>query len=148
MRKIYTPDFFKRDMYLSILDIDGDDYDDDGNPITGFDEPIPFLKKDGVNYQPLESEGDIRMYGSSSSDIIKAVIMNTDKAYEYFNQDMVGSVVYLFGASPNIKPLWDKSTKTQTEHKHGFWANYKVDAVMPMLVHTNVFFKKHKRTGV
>lgn len=145
MKPIKTPQIFKRDMYLSLMS-ESTDYDDNGMPLDSYLEPLPFLNRNGVNYQPLTSESDIQRYGASSIDVVKAVIMNTDLAYNHFNPDMVGSLVYLFGASPYNKPKWDKSLD-DVEGKHGYWSNYEVDAVMPMLVHTNVFFKKKKRTG-
>ena len=233
--RIMTPQFFKRDMYLAKQGTSRE-FDDDGNPIDNYQEPIPFLGRDGVNYQPLTAETDIQRYGTASQEIIKAVIMNTDKAYSYFDEDSVGDLVYLFGASPYKQPSWDResmevfddyyegdihirafgnqevliemvrhssrgkeliieivSSKTNNvlrtmpsgketplkvgknriltkdthfqivgevdmvakdlvlnhygEPRNGYWANYTVDAVMPMLTHVNVFFKKHKRTG-
>lgn len=146
MRLIRTPQMFKRDMYLALIN-DVEEYDENGMPIEGYKEPISFVGVDGINYQPLTSESDMQRYGASSQDIVKAVIMKTDKAYKHFNQDMVGSVVYLFGASPQSKPMWDKTSKQDKEPKHGYWANYEVDAVLPMLQHVNVFFKRKKRTG-
>ena len=235
--KILTPQMFKNDLYLAKR-LDSEEYDDNGRPIVPFDKPIAFTGRNGVNYQPLTAESDIQRYGASSQEIVKAVIMNTDKAYKHFTQDSVGDLVYLFGASPNNQPKWDKedmnfmdndiddshihilalgregvimemirnedrgkelvfeiiSTKTNNimrtlpsgeeyqlkvgknviqtydtkfqivgevdmiakdlqmfkfgEPTHGYWANYEVDAVLPMINHVNVFFKKNKRTGV
>ena len=116
-------------------------------PLDGYEAPISFLGVHGVNYQPLTAESDIQRFGASSQDVVKAVIMNTDLAYKHFDTDMIGSVVYLFNASPIQKPLWDKVSPDGTEPQHGYWSNYKVEAVMPMLIHTNVFFKKNKITG-
>lgn len=143
---IKTPSFFKRDFWLA-LKSQSDEYDDNGNPLNGsYQKPIPFIDVNGVNYQPLTAESDIQRYGASSHEVVKAVIMNTDIAYDYFTPEMVGSVVYLFGASPNKKPPWDKVSGIE-EPTHGYWSNYEVDAVLPMVLHTNVFFKKVKRTG-
>lgn len=133
-------------MYLAVKS-DSQDYDENGQPINAYEQPIAFTGINGINYQPLTAESDIQMYGASSQEVVKAVIMNTDKAYDYFTPEMVGSVVYLFGSSPFNKPKWDVETELGEEPKHGFWANYEVDAVLPMLIHTNVFFKKNKRTG-
>lgn len=144
--KILTPQMFKNDLYLS-KQSDGQEYDDNGKLINAYQEPIAFKGRHGINYQPLTAESDIQRYGASSQEIVKAVIMNTDKAYKHFTQDSVGDLVYLFGASPTVKPKWDKSP-SMVEGKHGYWANYEVDAVLPMIHHVNVFFKKNKRTGV
>ena len=146
MKSIHTPKLFKRNMYLS-LKSQVDEYDDNGMPLDPYDAPIEFIGNNGVNYQPLTAESDIQRFGASSQDVVKAVIMNTDLAYRYFDTDMVGSLVYLFNSSPQIKPLWDKVSPDGTEPKHGYWSNYEVEAVMPMIFHTNVFFKKKKRTG-
>lgn len=146
MKPIYTPNMFKRDMYLALRG-QGDEYDDNGLPIVPYEKPMGFIGNNGVNYQPLTSESDIQRYGASSVDVVKAVIMNTDLAYKHFNSDMVGSLVYFFDASPFKKPRWDNHSETENEPEPGYWANYKVDAVLPMMFHTNVFFKKDKRTG-
>ena len=144
--KILTPQMFKNDLYLAKR-LDSEEYDDNGRPIVPFDKPIAFTGRNGVNYQPLTAESDIQRYGASSQEIVKAVIMNTDKAYKHFTQDSVGDLVYLFGASPKTKPKWDNSSDL-IEGQNGYWANYEVDAVLPMIHHVNVFFKKNKRTGV
>ena len=133
-------------MYIA-LKSESDDYDDNGQPIIPYAAPIAFIGRNGVNYQPLTAESDIQRFGASSIDVVKAVIMNTDLAYKHFNTDMIGSVAYLFESSPIHKPIWDQVSTEGVEPKNGYWSNYRVEAVMPMLFHTNVFFRKDKRTG-
>lgn len=144
--RIVTPQFFKKDLYLSIKSND-DEYDENGRPLQAFLEPIPFLGTNGINYQYLQSESDIATFGERSQDIVKAVILNTDKAYDYFmDDDLVGSVVYLYGASPTKKPKWEVND-VDREIENGQWANFRVDSIQPMQQHVNVFFERNKRTG-
>lgn len=145
MMNINTPKMFKNDLVVIIKRNTGE-VDDYGKPIEVV-ETHELKGNNGINYQPLSSRSDMEKYGASSNDVAKAVILKNELAYSLFDEDTIGSSVYLFESRPDRKPKWDTQTVGNTEPTVGYWANYEVDGVLDLLVHKNVYFKKKKRTG-
>lgn len=139
---------FKKELYLSKkpsgIDVE---YDDNGNPIMEYGNPIDFINHNGINYQPISAKSDMEMFGANSSSVHKALLMENHKAYDYFDEDSVGDLVYLNGASPYVKPSWDRGSYDH-EPRNGFWANFEVNAVRTYNLTKHVYFVKHKTSGV
>lgn len=138
-----TPRAWKKDLYLAIKPINAR-LDENGEPT--YETPIAFTGNNGINYQPLSSRTDVELYGLSVTEMVKAVVLPSDRAYAFLTKDIEGSKAYLFGASPTTKPIWDKSIET-SEYTNGYWANYIVDRIEYMQFHKTVYFKQIKSLG-
>lgn len=140
------PAAFKKTMYLSEKPV-FEDYDEYGEPIVEYSPPMKLSGLRGVNYQPISAKTDIEMYGSSSKGVHKALVTTRDANYKLFGEWSVGDLVYLNGASPTTKPIWDKSNAVK-EPTNGAWANYEINAVREYHMSKHIYFVKHKTTGV
>ena len=66
-------------------------YDDEGNEIRTYNEPVAYE----INYQPVSSYLDIQAYGKDTTEMYKMVVPIKDK--DLFNEY---DVAYLNGATP------------------------------------------------
>lgn len=136
------PSNWKKDLYLcNKLENIENDY---GENIPNFSVAIPLLGRNGINYQSIKERTDIEMFGENSTGVIKAVIQRHEHAYNLFNEDSKGGVVYLNEASPFIQPNW---STLPSESYIGEWANYQVNAVRIYNLTKHVYFVKIKTTG-
>lgn len=134
---------WRKDMYFARIIQDGLVNE---NGRLQFAEPI---KLSGINYKPVSSRTDIEIYGISAKDMQKAVLIKGQPNYELFVKDAdEGSLVYLDGASPLIKPVWDKFTEGDVEEIHGQWANYVIDSIQIYGITKHVYFTRYKSSGV
>lgn len=133
-------------MYLSRKSHD-DELDEYGDPVVGFGLPIKLSGIKGVNYQPISARSDIEIFGENATGVYKALLTTRDWAYHIFTEDNVGDVVYINGASPFTRPIWDKS-RFDVEPINGYWANYEVNAVRTYNLTKHVYFVKYKASGV
>ena len=137
---------FKKKLYLSKKPL-FEDYDEYGEPVSVYSKPIVLEGHKGINYQPISAKTDIEMFGANSKSVHKAVVTRSDFSYSLFNEESIGDLVYLNGASPTNKPSWEKSN-VEVEPTNGAWANYQINAVREYHVSKHIYFVKHKETGV
>ena len=98
----------KKDLYIaSFLK---DEYDDEGNKISTYDEPIYIGKE---NIQPLSGESDVTEYGEKVIKMQK-VLLDYD---EYLGKFKEKDLAYLDGITP------------KDEQVYGDNANYKINSV-------------------
>lgn len=65
------PETWKKECYIaSLIDPGEPKFDDEGNEIKEYDEPVPY----SFNYQPLSSNLDLMEFGEKANLIQKAVI--------------------------------------------------------------------------
>lgn len=97
------PIYWKKDIFIASKT--GINYDDEGNEITVYSEPVKY----SFNIQPVSSNADIAEFGERVSNIKKAVI-----PISYKDMFKEFDVAYLDDASPN------------GESRNGDNANYKL----------------------
>lgn len=136
------PSNWKKDFYICLKLPDGDD--DMGRPLPPYSEYESYIGNNGINYQPIKDKTDIEIFGENSTGVIKAVIKRGEVAYDLFTDDLIGSLVYLDGVRPDIKPKWALNDE---ESFIGEWANYQVNAVRTINLTKHIYFVKYKSTG-
>lgn len=140
-----VPISYKKTMYISEkpLEVDLDKY---GEPIMEYGDPYELSGLHGVNYQPISAKSDIEMFGDNATGVHKALVTRKDYTYNLFTEKNVGDLVYLNGASPTTRPVWDRSG-LDVEPKNGYWANYQINAIRDYHFSKHIYFVKYKSTG-
>ena len=86
----FNPNDWKKDLYIaSKTDVD---YDDEGNEIAVYDEPIKY----SFNYQPVSADAEVAEFGEKVSIMKKAVI-----PISYKGQFKEFDVAYLDDVTPS-----------------------------------------------
>ena len=130
-------------MYLAIKSATTE-VDDYGKPIVGYATPVEMQ----LNYQPIKAEEKAELFGNNVEAEQKAVILIDNPLYNPFIDGIEGSIAYLNGASPLVKPYWDNDTTGDVEPRNGYWGNYEITGILVGNLAKRVFFKRTKTTGV
>src|SRR5574344_1775781 len=122
-----------KELYLAKKD-PGLELDEFGNDKVVYSTPIKYH----VNYQPTNGSSKMEGFGLVEKQYQRAVVDRVD-FQNVFNED---DLVYLDGARPDVRPIWEKDSSLMTEPSNGAWANYRVDSVREQNILIIIYFER------